>query len=514
MNIRKTGALEHIVNCLQFVALVFMAAAAAPLSHAQSVPAFPGAQGSGAFSIGGRGGVVMEVTNLNDTGSGSLRACVEASGPRTCVFRTGGTITLHSNLHILNPYITIAGQTAPGGGIQITNDNSSTDDLLRVGTHDVIVRYIRARNSSPYNSGSYCVLISINSESADVYNVMFDHISMAYGIWDNGGVWSTTNPAYDVTFQWSIQAEPLFTINHSVNDNISGATSAMSDRMHDIDFHHNFLTGGDHRNPIHRVLSGRIVNNLIYNAAYYDIKAGGNKDIVGNYIKAGPYTATPLHEIQTWTAVSIGTTAPPSLYIVGNAANSNAFNPNSDQWSGSLTALAPGEDDSDSVTSPISTSYRRTTPLTDVSVPITINVATDVASANGLLLPAYPNSQGNPGVGASARLGCDGSWLSNRDSADSNFVTQFINNTGHSANIVSIPASPALATGAACASTAHDGLPDQWKIAEGFNASDSTVANRVSPNGYTYLELYLNGSSVPIAAAPAPPTQLTVTSIQ
>jgi len=86
---------------------------------AQAIPAFPGAEGFGADSVGGRGGRVIEVTNLQQSGTGSLRACVEASGPRTCVFHVGGTIELTSGLAIQNPYITIAGQTAPGGGITL-----------------------------------------------------------------------------------------------------------------------------------------------------------------------------------------------------------------------------------------------------------------------------------------------------------------------------------------------------------------------------------------------------------
>src|SRR5882724_9470679 len=87
------------------------------------LPAFLGAQGGGATSVGGRDGTILEVTNLNDSGSGSLRACVEGSGPRICIFRTGGQIVNLSRLQVSKPFLTIAGQTAPGGGITIGGAN-------------------------------------------------------------------------------------------------------------------------------------------------------------------------------------------------------------------------------------------------------------------------------------------------------------------------------------------------------------------------------------------------------
>src|SRR5690348_15518412 len=103
-----------------------------------AVVAFPGAEGEGSMAAGGRGGSVCEVTNLNDAGAGSLRACIDASGARTVVFRVAGNITLASTLRISNPYITIAGQTAPGGGITIKGPVQN--DLLVVATHNVIIR--------------------------------------------------------------------------------------------------------------------------------------------------------------------------------------------------------------------------------------------------------------------------------------------------------------------------------------------------------------------------------------
>jgi hypothetical protein len=466
--------------------------------------AFPGAEGGGALSVGGRGGVVMEVTNLNDSGSGSLRACVEASGPRTCVFRVGGTIVEQSRMDITNPYITIAGQTAPGGGIQLMNSATDVGELLSVGTHDVIIRYIRGRMGNKSVSANPSPFSSLN-EGQNVYNVMWDHVSAAWAYWDNWQVAQAYGSTVDhnITLQWSILAEPNYATNGGVSAVVGAWNSTLSDQMSDIDIHHNFITGGNHRNPSHRTISGRIVNNLIYNSTYYSIKTKGHKDIIGNYMKDGPYCCRTTAEIQTWTGAD-GTSVNPDLYIAGNAANTNGYNPNADQWSGGLTGMTPSGDNSDTVTSPLSTAYRRTTPLAPVGAPITIDSATDVASANGVLLPAYPNSQGKPGVGASAKLNdtaCDGSWVSNRDSADANFVAQFNNNTGHSGNITSPGTAPILAAGAACASSLHDGIADQWKIKHGLSTTDTTLYRTTAPNGYTYLENYLNGTDPNVTAS-------------
>ena len=123
-----------------------MNAPAKPVNLATSssgLPSFPGAQGGGAASQGGRGGTVYLVTNTKDSGSGSLRACIEASGPRTCIFRVSGVITQQSRLQVFNPYLTIAGQTAPGGGIVLGGVGQAQGAAaLFISTHDVIVRYI------------------------------------------------------------------------------------------------------------------------------------------------------------------------------------------------------------------------------------------------------------------------------------------------------------------------------------------------------------------------------------
>lgn len=110
-----------------------------PMPKLDHLPSFPGAEGHGSKTRGGRGGKVIAVTNLNDSGPGSLRAAVEAKGPRSVVFRVSGTIDLKSRLGISNPYITIAGQTAPGDGIAIKRCP------LTIDADEVILRYLRLR---------------------------------------------------------------------------------------------------------------------------------------------------------------------------------------------------------------------------------------------------------------------------------------------------------------------------------------------------------------------------------
>ena len=179
----------------------------APLMDA-ALPAFPGAEGFGANTIGGRGGVVYEVTNTNDSGVGSLRSCVEETGPRICVFKVGGLISLNSSLVIKNPYITIAGQTAPGGGITLRNGVSGGEfETLSVQTHDVIIRYITSR---PGPGGmNHAIVIARNG--IPIYNIIIDHSSFS---WATDEVLTTWYRTYDITIQWNIISEGLNCSTH------------------------------------------------------------------------------------------------------------------------------------------------------------------------------------------------------------------------------------------------------------------------------------------------------------
>ncbi len=454
------------------------------------VLAFPGCQGSGCATPGGRGGTIYKVTNLADSGTGSLRACVQASGPRTCVFTVGGHITLHSTLAITNPYITIAGQTAPGGGIELSGQDTAGNttlnyDLVQIATHDVVIRYVKMRLGSVTNP-SYANSLVV--QSGNQYNIVVDHCTLMWGSWDNLSIYATgTGSNHDQTYSWNILAEPLLQpgATGSVTVNCSGANSTIADASTNIDMHHNLITSGDHRNPTMRTASGRLVNNVVYNYNYYAMKAKGNWDIVGNYFKPGPMNWAPPHEIETWTSADGNNTSfTPKLFLSGNAGphNSYAPNPSADLQ---LTAYSASGDGGES-SSPLSTTYQRATPLATAAsgVPIVADSATTLADSNGAFLAT---------VGAAQGLDCSGRWISNRDSVDARVVNEFKTATGTSNKALStISGYPSLAGGSACADSDGDGMPDAYEIAHGLNPN-ANDASLVAADGYTNLEHYLSG---------------------
>ncbi len=173
----------------------------AACSQAQAQPpAFPGAEGAGAMSLGGRGGHVVHVSNLNDSGPGSLRAAIDDSGARTIVFDIGGTIALERPLTIRNGRVTIAGQTAPGGGITIRNHG------LRVDADDVVIRFLRSRLGDL--GGAPDDAISVVSG----HRIILDHVSASWGTDETLSTspnWARGHDLGDITVQWSIISESL-----------------------------------------------------------------------------------------------------------------------------------------------------------------------------------------------------------------------------------------------------------------------------------------------------------------
>lgn len=264
-------------------------------SSDKRIPAFPGAEGFGAYSTGGRGGDVYHVTNLNDDGAGSLRyGITSASGPRTIVFDLSGTIKLQSALPVDKPFITIAGQTAPGDGICIRDYNFS------ISANNVIVRYIRARLGD--QAGQEADAFSINAGK----NIIVDHCSASWSV--DEVLSCSTGEAYkidSVTVQWCIIAEGL---NHSIHQKgahgygslIRGCYGASYSYIHNLYAHNNNRNprpGNYDRNPYDLDSLGLqfdFRNNVMYNwggdRPGYD---GDSKSVcrynyVNNYGKPGP----------------------------------------------------------------------------------------------------------------------------------------------------------------------------------------------------------------------------------
>ena len=180
-----------------------------PFKVQTGLPVFPGAEGFGTRTVAGRGGKVIEVTSLEDDGLGTLRAAVNHPLARIIVFRIAGTIELKSELQIKHPFVTIAGQTAPGGGICIK------DAGITIITHDVLLQHIRVRpgNKGPVDAdiNDAVSILGPHAGTDGAYNVVLDHISAS---WSEDETVSTWYGAHDITISWSIISEALNRSRH------------------------------------------------------------------------------------------------------------------------------------------------------------------------------------------------------------------------------------------------------------------------------------------------------------
>jgi hypothetical protein len=247
--------------------------------------AFPDAEGYGRFAQGGRGGDVYIVTNLNDSGKGSLRKGIDSvKGPRTIVFTVSGTIALRSPLEVENSYLTIAGQTAPGDGICLKDHGINFSEVS-----NIIMRYVRIRlgdQNKGTSNGADCIT------SSKISDVIFDHISAGWGIdaiHDNreGG---------NFTLQWSIYGETLHDSIHYKKEPHSKLGS-FRETTKNISIHHNLLhsthsrhpsMGGAELTPADLIIDFR--NNLIYNSGGQTNLGSARRNVINNYYKNGPDT--------------------------------------------------------------------------------------------------------------------------------------------------------------------------------------------------------------------------------
>ncbi|HEY5509064.1 MAG TPA: polysaccharide lyase, partial [Paludibacter sp.] len=250
-----------------------------------AIPVFPGAEGGGAFTPGGRGGKVFVVTSLADAGPGTLREACETGGARIVVFNVAGIIRLSTPIHLRAPYITIAGQTAPGDGICVTGSSFLID------THDVVLRHIRFRR------GAQDVAFRDDAVGGNpVGNIMIDHVSASWGLDENMSIYrhvydrdSTGKgeklPSVNVTIQNSIFSEAMDSYNHAFGSTIGGHNSMFARNLWASNISRNCSVGMDG--------GFNFVNNVVYNWWNRSVDGGDNKsffNIINNYFKPGPIT--------------------------------------------------------------------------------------------------------------------------------------------------------------------------------------------------------------------------------
>ena len=418
-------------------------------SHA---PAFPGAEGFGKYTVGGRGGKVIEVTSLHDAGPGSFRAAVSAKGPRTVVFRVSGTIALESELKIREPYLTIAGQTAPGDGICIKNYQVNFD------TSQVIMRYLRFRPGDE------------KGKEQDAFGgagnqIVVDHCSASWGVDETFSI----NKAANLTVQWCLVSESLYhSIHKKGNHGYGGLWGGPGGS-----WHHNILAHHSSRNPraLGNVDSGLMDyrNNVIYNWGFNSAYGGElwPRNWINNYYQSGPATDDKVRGRIFLQKDPRGKMFAAGNFVAGFPAIS------ADNWNGGINFAPDGE--------ATEKTLRVDRPF--VVAPVTTQSA---EAAYGLVLAQAGASlvrdavdrrvveeirTGTATLGASYKGGGKGIIDSQKD-------------VGGWPELRSLPAP---------VDTDHDGVPDVWELAHGLNPRDPADGPRATtPGGYTHLERYLN----------------------
>ena len=447
-----------------------------------NIPAFPGAEGAGKFSFGGRGGRVFVVTSLEDSGPGTLREACESIGPRIAVFNVAGIIHLKRPLHILAPYMTIAGQSAPGDGICVA------DRTTHIDTHDVVIRHMRFRR------GATDVFDRDDALGGNpVGNVIVDHCSASWGFDENLSLYrhmyepkdggpARKLPTLNLTIQWCISSEALNTYNHAFGGIWGGRNTS---------FHHNLFASNTGRNPsIGMGYDFNFTNNVLFNWRHRTCDGGDETtlaNIINNYYKPGPAASNGDIQYRVVMPASghVAKGAPPVFgryYVSGNYVEGNE-KVTANNWDGGVQfRIADAEEalvvkTSDQIPKAMLATVYAEKPLP--IPPVTLQSAQE----------CYP-----------AVLANAGATLPHRDPVDLRIIEEvrtgkvtYEAGKGIITNISQIGGFPEY-KGEPNADLDADGIPIWWKIKYGLKPHDrSEAAKDCNGDGYTNIEKYLNG---------------------
>ncbi|MGQ7946164.1 pectinesterase family protein [Flavobacterium sp. WC2509] len=440
---------------------------------AATSPAFPSAEGFGRYTTGGRGGRVIYVTNLNDSGAGSLREAVTATGARTVMFKVSGIIALNSDLKISSNDITIAGQTAPGDGICLKNYS------VAINADNVIIRYVRFRMGDQAQHEGDAI------GSRNHKDIIIDHCSMSWSTDECASFYDNEN----FTLQWSMMSESLRVSIHDKGTHGYGGIWGGKKAS----FHHNMLAHHDSRNA--RFCGSRYSglpnleqvdfrNNVIYNWGGNSTYAGegGSYNLTNNYYKAGPATPSSINDRIISPNADDGTNTQAagvwgSFYVNGNYTTANSTT-TTDNWNG----VDPNPSSKSKTELRVNTEY-------------SFGEMTTHSAANAYSkVLAY--------VGASFK----------RDAVDNRIVSEATNGTftytgsnGSTKGLIDTQSDvggwPTYNSTTAPTDTDNDGMPDSWETTNGLNSSNASDGITYTLNStYTNLEVYINGLVATITA--------------
>ncbi len=474
------------------------------------IPAFPGAEGGGMYTPGGRGGKVLTVTNLNDSGEGSFRWACEQGGARIIVFNVSGIIRLETPIVVRAPYITIAGQTAPGDGVCIAGQTFQID------THDVIIRHMRFRRGET---------MSWHREDSfggnPVGNIMIDHCSCTWGLDENISFYrhmydpsegfyqarSEKLPTVNVTIQNTISAKALDTYNHSFGSTLGGENAS---------FMRNLWSSNMGRNPSvgwNGVFN--FVNNVLFNWHLRTVDGGDYTamfNMINNYYKPGPATpkGTPVsHRILKPEA---GRSKHPykqygRVFAQGNIVEGSP-KVTADNWNGGIQV------ENKHNTGDYTQQMRAYKPFPMPYVKImSANEAYDYVLNNvGATIPCRDkvdeiivNEVRTGEIYYEKKLpkknpyGDTWGLAEKSQNEDGSFRHRRMGNDSYKVGIITDPCQmggyPEY-KGEPYVDTDKDGMPDDWEHKNGLNPNDASDANGdLTGDGYTNIEKYINGIS-------------------
>ncbi len=455
------------VNCVGWLAVSAHGVLAETATKTPELKAFPGAEGWGAATAGGRGGKVIKVTNLHPSGPGSLAEACATEGPRIVVFEVSGVI--RGDIRITEPFLTIAGQTAPGAGITVEGVISSYDH----GAHDIIIRHLRVRRKRDLGSGGDCIQLGGRGPNqTGTYSIVLDHLSLS---WGNDEVIDLYH-AHHVTIQWCA-IEESDDKGHDEGAHNFGIISAAEDSGA-VSIHHNLWAHHARRIPClvpyRENAAGDFCNNLIYNCrgGYADDghgqRARSPVNLHKNYYKRGPQTLARMYPYALSPAMS--------YYVRDNYFEDWGMQGHPKPWKypnqpGGVPRWIQFNNNGGELDEPAAVP------------PISMVEAKEVYD---LVL---------------ARAGC---WP--RDQVSQRTVEEV--KTGGGAWGRNAPLEPTdewflegLTPGQAPTDTDDDGLPDEWETAHGLDPNDPADAAKLVPpgkspedrhQGYPYIEFYLN----------------------